>query len=493
MRRLSLRLRLAIASAGGVLVVTSLAGLVQFKLLSGSLLDRVDDQLHRIVNVVGMLRPFGDYVPIGRLLTQISEGQPVIPQIVDRDGRVLDSVGGRGLPIPDEVRELADSTGRDVLYNTEFGGLRFRVLAHHFGEGQILLVARPIEDVVAYQRKLVSFLVAQTLLTTAIAGALGYFVTRQAIRPLQRTADTATEIATTGDLAKRIDAPTADRDLARLTRTVNAMLDRVEDAYARQGEALEAERRFVADASHELRTPLTTIRGNIDYLRRRGADPEALDDMRQAADRLEKLVANLTTLAREDAGTYATQEPLDFDELILDVLREPEYAGMGVETDVAPDLWVRGSEVSLASVVRNLIGNAHKYGAGHIAVTATCEDDTVLVDIRDDGPGLTEEDVEHVFDRFWRSADTKGQPGSGLGLSIVHAAVRSHGGTVEAFPGPGGHFRVTLPAAEAPPPLTAGSDAEGAAPQPGAAEDPPVPSEQGAGRSVERGTSATAR
>lgn len=451
MRRLSLRLRLATASALGVFVVSGLGALLQYRLLSDSFVVRVDEQLERVTNLAEIFDPIG-YANIDPFLTQITEGQPIVRQRVNANGVVLDSVGGRGLPLPPDVSRIANQAGPDINYTAEFGGLHFRIRAHHLDSGQILLVGRPIEDVIEYQRRLVGYLAAQCLLMTVLAGFLGYLVTRQAIRPVQRTADTAEEIAVTGDLARRIDAPTSDRELKRLTGTVNAMLDRIERAYARQGEMLEAERRFVADASHELRTPLTTIRGNVDYLGRTGADPEAVADLRQAAERLEKLVAGLTQLAREDAGVASEIQLLDLGELAADILAEPEYAGAGIETDLGTGLWVRAPEGSLASVVRNLAANALKYGAEPVHVSVSGEPGWVVLEVTDAGPGLAPEDVERVFERFWRSADAKGRPGSGLGLSIVASAVRSVGGEVTAFAGPGGRFRVALPAASAPAP-----------------------------------------
>lgn len=459
MRRLSLRLRLALASAAGVLVVTAIGGLIQFRLLSDSFIERVDEQLERVTNLAEVFESIG-YASFDPFLTQITEGQPIVRQRVDRSGIVRDGVGGRGLPAPREALALADRDGPDYDYTAQYSGLHFRIRAHHLSNGQVLLVGRPIEDVIEYQQRLVGYLVIQCALTTFLAGLIGYLVTRQAIRPVLRTADIAEKIATTGDLGRRVDAPTSDRDLKRLTRTVNAMLDRIEEAYGRQGEALEAERRFVADASHELRTPLTTVRGNVDYLSRTAADPDAVEDLRQAADRLEKLVAGLTQLAREDAGVSAESQLLDLGELTTDILAEPEYAAVDVAANVAAGLWVRASEVSLAAVVRNLMANAVKYGAEPVRVTAVAEGDRVVLEVVDAGPGLAPEDVARVFERFWRAADAKGRPGSGLGLSIVASAVRSCGGEVAAFAGPGGRFRVSLPAAQPPPPSTQSGSAD---------------------------------
>src|SRR4029077_1537235 len=130
-----------------------------------------------------------------------------------------------------------------------------------------------------------------------------------------------------------------------------------------------AERRFVANASHELRTPLTAIQGNVDYLERTGADQDVVDDIRMSAERLSDLVANLTELAREEAGVSFENRMIDFDELVRDIAAEPEYADQAeILLDLDTDVWVRGSETSIASVVRNLLANAVKYGDGRVEI-----------------------------------------------------------------------------------------------------------------------------
>jgi signal transduction histidine kinase len=450
--RLSLRVRLALASALGVLVVTTIAGLVELNLLTSSLLNRVDRQLDSVVDAIVSLPGAGppEEVPV-LILRELADRQTLLISIVDARGRsYYQGAGAAQLRTTPKVRRLAAEGGADVVYTTNFGDSRVRVLARSIGEGRVLLVGRTVEDVTAAQRSLGFFLVAQGVLSVAVAFGLGYLVTAQVMRPVRRMAATAQRISDTGDLAQRVEEGGADRDLANLTATFNQMLDRIEAAYSRLAASLEAERRFVADASHELRTPLTTIRGNVDYLERVGVDAAAVADLRESSERLAGLVTGLTQLARDDAGVVDEVTAVDFDQLVCDVAAEPEYSDVDIDVDVEPSLWVRGSEGALARVVRNLLGNAAKYGAGSVTVRAAKDEDCVVLEVRDNGPGIRAEDVERVFDRFWRSAEAKSRSGSGLGLSIVKAAVTAHGGSVRAFPGPGGRVVVKLPAC--PPP-----------------------------------------
>ena len=457
-RWLPLRWRLALASAGSVLVVATIAGGIQYRTFTGALLGRVDSQLDTFAGFAALFTGLATSsqrsdTDVAGLISVLAGGEPLLIDIVDVDGESLyTGVNAADLPATPAVRELARQGGADETYTAKVGREHVRIRARSIGDGRVLLVGRPIDDLIETRRDLVLLVIIQVLLTVGIAGLLGYWVTRSAMRPVHRLAQTAQEIAQTADLAKRVAPTSGDRDLANLTDTFNEMLDRVEGAYDRISGSLDAERRLVADASHELRTPLTTIRGNVDYLARTGADPDAVADLKTAAERLATLVAGLTTLAREDAGVKDQARPLDFDEMVRDIAAEPVHAGADIRLDLENDLWVMGSEGSLAGAVRNLIENAVKYGNGRVDVGARSEDGTVVMEVLDDGPGIAPADEDRVFERFWRAADAKGAPGSGLGLSIVRSAVESHGGDVRALPGPGGRIEVRLPACDPPAP-----------------------------------------
>lgn len=472
MRRISLRLRLAIVSAAVVFGVSALSAAALYVVYRNVLDGRVDTQLDSALDAVQGAVQSTVLTPESGFLTEVllqivAQGRSsagVEIGYVTPAGEVrgvATDVGAPPLRLPPESLAALDAAPVNSQVIDEIrltDGRVYRYMVRKLAPGVTYLAGRNVDDVVDARRRFALFLVVQSMLTVVLAGALGYVVTRSAMRPVRRLSNTAEAIARTGDLARRVPESRADADLAELTGTFNAMLAKIESAYERLEASLQAERRLVADASHELRTPLTTIRGNVDYLARTGVDGPAIDDIRVSTERLTQMVSSLTELARSDAGSLADVRAVDFDELVRDVAAEPQYAGVTVELALDDDLWVRASEQSLASVLRNLLGNAVKYGGGSIRVDAHRGDGYVVCDVSDNGPGLSPDDVDRVFERFWRAADVKGSEGSGLGLSIVRVAVERAGGTVQAFPGPGGRFRVVLPEAPEPTDLSSHAD-----------------------------------
>lgn len=444
--RSTLRIRLAFASAGAVLLVSALFGFLQFRIFSTAAVDQVDDELTQALNTRQRLAGLAGDLRLPQLSDVLAEA--ALADKPEIETWCIGCAETDTVPVmPPDLRNAP--SGHDVTFGGTWLGREFRFRARRVGDA-VFVAGRAFDSFVASERRFVWFLVTQGLLMALVAAFLGYLVTRQAMQPVRRLVGTAQAIADTGDLAKRVHEGGSDRDLANLASTFNEMLNRIESAYHKIAASLAAERRFVADASHELRTPLTTIQGNVDYLGRIGddtvADAEALDDIRASVERLTTLVAHLSELAREDAGVREHSDLIDFDEMIRDIAQEPAYQPVVIDLDLENDLWVRGSEPSLAMVVRNLLGNAVKYGNGRISVAAHRRGNDVVLDVRDDGPGVAGKDVPYVFERFWRADTTKGREGSGLGLSIVKAAVEAHGGRVVAYPGPGGHFEVVVPA-----------------------------------------------
>ena len=249
-------------------------------------------------------------------------------------------------------------------------------------------------------------------------------------------------MAATGDLTERV-AVSGDDELGRLATRFNAMLAALEESVGRQ-------RRLVADASHELRTPLTSTRTNIDLLRE-GLLPEeearrALDDAATELAALTTLVSDLVELARGEERKLRVED-VHLDDLVGSAVerarsRAPEATFV---TSLSPTI-VRADPVLLERAVLNLLDNAVKYSPAGAPIEVTVREGEVVV--ADHGPGVAEEDVARIFDRFYRSAAARSKPGAGLGLAIVREAARAHGGdaTVESSAG-GSSFRLTLPAA----------------------------------------------
>jgi two-component system sensor histidine kinase MprB len=296
------------------------------------------------------------------------------------------------------------------------------------------------------------------LLIFGVAGVLaatlaGWAVARNGLRPVRRLTHAAEEIART----EKLDpiAVEGNDEIARLASAFNAMLAALAASRDRQ-------RQLVADAGHELRTPLTSLRTNLDLLiqadQRGGLSPESraelMDDVRFQIEELTTLIGDLTELAREDSAPVSL-EPLDLSEIVDRAVERVRRRAATVHLDVrtAP-WWVTGESAALERAVTNLLDNAAKWSPPHGVVTVRLETGTLTV--ADQGQGIAPEDLPHVFDRFYRSRESRTMPGSGLGLSIVRQVAERHGGEVVADSGPdgGATLRLTLPGRSGPPAAT---------------------------------------
>ena len=265
----------------------------------------------------------------------------------------------------------------------------------------------------------------------------------RAAAPLRRFAGTAAAVDA-GDLSPRVEVDTsAAAELHTLADSFNHMLDRLEDAFARQ-------RSFVSDASHELRSPLTAIRGQIEVLARE-PEPTAADVRRVEAAtlaelrRVEGLVDELLALARLDEGVGPNRRTLEADSFLREVVAAaPGEASVGATASGRIDL----DPEMVARVIRNLVENARRHAGpdGEVTVSSAAVGGRLRIDVDDDGPGIAPADRERVFDRFHRSdaARDRDRGGSGLGLAIARAIVEAHGGTIHADESPAGGARVSF-------------------------------------------------
>jgi signal transduction histidine kinase len=203
--------------------------------------------------------------------------------------------------------------------------------------------------------------------------------------------------------------------------------------------ARASERRFLADASHELRTPIAALAGNLEYAQRHGIDAEVLADLRHDAARLARLVDQLLLLERQD-GAGGAQEPVDLAELAREAVAGIDRADTG-DLDAVR---VSGDRDALARALANLIENALVHGpdGGRVRVDVRAAGGCARIAVTDDGAGPAEDERAHLFERFWRGDGAAGQPGAGLGLPIVAAIAKRHGGTVEVD---GAMFTIDLP------------------------------------------------
>jgi heavy metal sensor kinase len=281
-----------------------------------------------------------------------------------------------------------------------------------------------------------------------LAGFVGYFLAARALAPIDDITNAARRISM-ADLSSRLDLPDTGDEVSRLAGTFNEMLDRLETGFKR-------ERQFTSDASHELRTPLTAMQAILSLVRE-GERPkeeyhQALDDLAWETDRLRGLVEDLLKLARGDLHQTEVRELVDLSTLLYDVtdsLRPlAEAKGLTLSCNVPSDLILMGDRDGLIRLFVNLLDNAIKFTEhGEATVTGRSEKDSLYVEISDTGPGIPNEHLAHIFDRFYRVETARSSAGSGLGLAIARQISQAHGGDieVESKPNAGTTFIVRLP------------------------------------------------
>jgi two-component system, OmpR family, sensor kinase len=374
-------------------------------------------------------------------------------------GHVALSYGETDAAAPDLPARLPE--GELLTVGSNGGsGLRYRVLATNEPfSSSTTVVAVPLRDV---DQTLSRLALVEALVIGAILLALGlvaFFVVRLGLRPLDRMGDTAGAIAA-GDLSRRVSPATPKTEVGRLGLALNAMLGRLEEAFAERQASEDRLRRFLADASHELRTPLASIRGYAE-LHRIGAlsDPaEAERAMRRIEDessRMGVLVEDLLTLARLDEVRDPVRDDVDLVEIARDAVQDARATApaRSIELEDGGPAVVPGDSHQLRQVLGNLVRNAlvHTPPGTPIEISVGPSGNEAVLAVRDHGPGLPNGNADALFDRFWRAEGgrERGRAGAGLGLAIVAAIAQAHGGSVSAGNAEGGGavFTLRLPCA----------------------------------------------
>jgi two-component system sensor histidine kinase MprB len=427
------RQRLTVASAAAVAVAVVTASVVTWFVVRRELRSQVDTSLLSRLPFLQQIAP-GQQLPPAVGVTQ--GGPSFVFEVVTPNGEVIR---------PADEPSLGIAVGGDfgnepMLRDVDANGVHYRVLFAPIGEGFTVLLARPLTEVDDTLRRLVVLMVLITGGGVALAVGLGIAVTRTAAVPVARLSDAAERVTETGDLSLRIEGPDTQDEIGRLAERFNAMMAALE-------RSVTAQRQLVADASHELRTPLTSVRANIDLLASgRLTDPaereRLIADVRVQLEELTAIVNDVVELAR------GTEQPIEFEDVRLDdVVRadverfEHRPAHQPVEVDAEPSV-VTGDAVRISRAVRNMLENAATWSPPDGAIDVTVRDSTVAV--RDHGPGFADEDLPHVFDRFYRATSARGLPGSGLGLAIVRQVAEAHGGRAVAENAPDGGAVVRL-------------------------------------------------
>ena len=461
-RRLSLRARLALAAT--IAVAAGIGGAAGFAYVAvrHELVNQADaglvKQTERFKKQLTRLAAQSGYhvdLPAFDHPQQFGETASKL-QVLSSDGTAwvergaLASAGPSPiLPVGPADRAIAAGAPGEIRSIT-YRGEHQRLLTTPLGNGHALQVAVPLTGIDEQLSTLGWELLAAGGAGILLAALGGWLVTRTALRPVSDLTEAAERIASTHDLAHRIpETRHGGRDeLGRLAASFNTMLDAVEEATDRQ-------RQLVADASHELRTPLTALRTNVEVLARaERLDPadreELVAGIMSGIDDLTALVTDTVELARgeEQAGQF---EELRFDLLVRRCADRAaaHWPHVRFATSLT-ECVVVGVSDRLAKAVRNLLDNAAKFSPpdGVVEVGLHRSADSALMTVRDHGPGIAEEDLPHVFNRFYRAADARDLPGSGLGLAIVAQVAAGHGGqaTASAAAGGGAEFRLSIPA-----------------------------------------------
>jgi two-component system sensor histidine kinase MprB len=378
-------------------------------------------------------------------------------QMITASGAIIErspEVEGISLPVDARTRALAAKGGRPFMRDADVDGIDLRVLAESLGKGHAIQFAQPLTEVDSLLSRLRLILVLLVVGGIALAALLGRLVAGAAVLPLKRLTQAAEHVAATRDLSGRIQ-PGGEDELGRLAGSFNSMLDALEGSMRALDASVDAQRQLVADASHELRTPVTSLRTNIEILQQQGEFMDGEDRERLLGDVVEQ-ISQMTLLVNDLIDLARGDEPrLELEDVRLDLLANEVIEGArrrAPETPLHAQLQrtiVTGVPARLQRAVGNLIDNAIKYGPPGVPVEIELLDGELTV--RDHGPGISPEDLPHVFDRFYRGAEARGRPGSGLGLAIVRQVALQQGGTVTAEPAPGGGtlLRLRLPGAEA--------------------------------------------
>jgi len=382
------------------------------------------------------------------LLVHFASGSPLV---ISNTDLLLENAPGNGAA-------LDVGSARSRFLDLTFQGAQYRAATVPVNSVDgttvaVFEVALPL----ATTRNLSSEVLMSLLIVSAavivFGTALAVLVARASLRPLTRAADTAARV-TQSSLTQRIEYDGPPDEAGRMVAAINAMLDRLENAFGEQ-------RRFTADASHELRTPLAIMSGHLELLRDvEMGDAERAEELAVISDEVERmgqLVNDLLALARLEAGGASARQPLEIASLLHEAAGRGRALGDRViSVDVEPGLWVDGDPEQLNRALLNLVANAvaHTAPGGAISLTARAAAASVTISVSDDGPGIRPDELARVFDRFYRASGPRpgGSGGSGLGLAITRRLVQLHDGTitVENRDEGGASFVIRLPRIEPP-------------------------------------------
>jgi heavy metal sensor kinase len=456
---MSLRLRLTLLYTtllGGVLLIF---GALVYGLVSIILLDQTDTMLSQSAErLMAQLRinASGQFDPRTTTGQQLTDN--LVFQIWGNDNKLQLS---RPPTLINPLDEIGRRAGQPVFHSIVNGTTHLRVLSvpvkTERGPAGVLQVALSLSVIDITQRVLASVLILLAIVVMVIAWIGAWLITGQTLSPLAIITQVATQIIRADDLSRRIPVATQrDDEVGQLIQAFNQTLERLENLF-------NAQRRFLADVSHELRTPLTVIKGNVGLMRKFGEmDDESLSGIESEVDRLTRLVGDLLLLSQAESGRMPLDVNLvELDTVLLEVFQQMRtLAGERLQLRMTEidQVQVNGDRDRLKQVLLNLVGNALQYTppGGQVTLALRKTGERAQLVVTDTGPGISAQDLPHIFERFYRGEKSRkrsSSTGFGLGLSIAYWIIHNHGGTIEVTSqeGKGTTFCVWLPLAKANP------------------------------------------
>ena len=469
---MSFRLRLTFFGAALVALTLLAFGWLVYELAANSQATTQDDSLRqRAADALTSIRTApldelsGATTPSLVGAEDLQHRTDLFTEVLTSSGVVLSStgrIGGAAPAVPATLLDAAANRGALATVDTP-GAPQLRLFAGPWSRPDLglrgfVVAGQPMSIQTENRKGLRGFLIISSIPALLAAFLASWLITGRALRPLRTVVETTDSIARTRDLKRRLPPAKRRDEIGLLSESFNGMLEQVEAANQQLTVALDAQRRFVADASHELRTPLTTIRGNADLL---AQGPLVTEDVRAAAAhdiasesaRMSRLVDHLLTLAQADAGQHLELAPVELRSTMTSVCRQAQtmhpdrtFRNVGMT-----DATVRGDIDGVTQLLWILVDNAVKFTkpGGEIELGLRQLDSTALITVADDGTGIPPDDLERVFERFYQVDPARSNKGAGLGLSIARWIVDEHHGTISVRnnSGPGCTFTVSLPLA----------------------------------------------
>ncbi len=464
-----IRWRLTIWYTAVLLLVLLLIGSSVYLVLEYSLTAEIERNLEnkaeeviKSTKVVGSLPFFLRQVVLPDV--EVFAAPDIYFQVITREGEAAvrsNNLGRYKLPVPKEALEDI-LQGNKGFTSVSVGGEKLRMLIRPIlldsSVVGFLQVARPLSMVTEALNRLKIVLLFCGGGGILLFLGLGWFMSNKVLAPIRSITLEAGKIGQERNFERRVGYSGPADELGELTVTFNDMLASLEEAYKKMADLLETQRRFVADASHELRTPLTSIQGNVDFLlsmskERVEDETEALEDVSAETKRLARMVRELLLLARVDAGFKPELKPLEFYSVLEEALRQARFMVKGqnftFNTEGAQGVIIEGDGDYLKQMMLAFFDNAFKYTPAEkeVRLTVEREEAWIIISFADEGPGISQAEQSHIFERFYRAQTSRSGEGTGLGLAIAKWIVDEHKGEikVESEQGKGTNFIIKLP------------------------------------------------